>query len=98
MAPQEEFLPACPIPLVIQPHERVKWLKERLEEPENQRQRINILALIRMYESGELGPLTPGHTIYICDGKIMDKPLSSENLPPRESVVWAEVRPHIHYI
>lgn len=98
MAQQEDFLPACPIPLVVQPHERVKWLKEHLKEPENQRQRTNILALIRMYENGEIGPLMPGHTIYVCDGKILDKPLSSENLPPRESVVWAEVGLHIRYI
>lgn len=89
MAQQEELLSPCPIPLGVQPHERIKWLKECLEDPENQRQRTNILALIRMYESGELGPLMPGHTIYVCDGKIMDKPFSSENLPPRECVIKA---------
>lgn len=46
------------------------------------------------HTDGELGPLTPGHTIFICNGKIMDKPPSSENLPPlppQEFAIWAEV-------
>lgn len=61
---QQENISACPIPLIIQPHERIEWLKERLEDPKNERQRTNLLALIRMYETGELGPLTTGHTIF----------------------------------
>ncbi|KAF7123014.1 hypothetical protein CNMCM5793_001190 [Aspergillus hiratsukae] len=98
MAQQEEFGPAIPIPLVIQPHERVEELKELLEQPDQQRQKINILALIRMYESGELGPLTTEHEIYICDGKIMEKPRDGERLVPEGSVVWAEVGLHFHCI
>ncbi|GIJ85894.1 hypothetical protein Asppvi_004758 [Aspergillus pseudoviridinutans] len=93
MAQEDEFGPACPIPLVYQPHERVEQLKELLDYPENQRQRINIMALIRMYESGELGPLTTGPRMWLCDGKIMDKSLIKENgIPkiPKGSVVWAE--------
>ena len=43
------------------------------------------------HTDGELGPLTPGHTMFICNGKIMDKPPSSENLPPPEFAIWAEV-------
>lgn len=91
MAQQEEFGPAIPIPLVIQPHERVEELKELLKQPDQQRQRINILALIQMYESGELGLLTTEHEIYICDGKVMEKPPSGELLVPKGSVVWLEV-------
>lgn len=83
MTQQDEFLSDCPIPWIVQPHERIEWPEERLKEPKNQRQRTNLLALIRMYKTGELGPLTPGHTIYICDGKILDEPLRSENLPQR---------------
>lgn len=98
MAQQEEFGPAIPIPLVIQPHKRVEELKELLEQPDQQRQRINILALIQMYESGELGPLTTGHTTYICDGKIMDKPLDGEHLVPKGSVVWVEVGLRLRYL
>ncbi|GIK00140.1 hypothetical protein Aspvir_004160 [Aspergillus viridinutans] len=93
MAQEDEFGPACPIPQVYQPHERVEQLKELLNDPEQQRQRINIMALIRMYESGELGPLTIGPTIWLCDGKIMDKSLIKENgIPniPKGSVVWLE--------
>lgn len=91
MAQQEEFLPACPLPLVIQPHERIEKLKEHLKEPKFERQRTNILALIRMYETGELGPLTTGHTIYVCAGKIIDNRLIPENLPPTGCAIWSEV-------
>lgn len=95
MAQREEFLPACPIPLVIQPHERIAVLKDFLNDPKNERQKTNILGLIRMYETGELGPLQPGNAIYICEGMIMDKPPSPENLPPNGSAVWSEVSLHI---
>ena len=33
------FLPACPMPWVVQPHERIEWLKERLKESKNERQK-----------------------------------------------------------
>lgn len=48
-----------------------------------------------MDETRELGTLAVGPTIYICDGEIWEGKLSSENLPPRESVVWAEVGLHL---
>jgi hypothetical protein len=97
----DEFGPACPIPLIIQPRKRVQQLKEVLNDPDQQRQKVNIMALIQMYESGELGPLTTGHTIWLCDGKVMDKVLIGESrIPkiPQGSVVWAEVSLHLHYI
>ena len=95
MAPQEVFLPACPKPLLIQPHERIEQLRGCLDDPKYARQKTNILALIKMYEIGQLGPLTTGYTVYICDGKIWEGKLSSENLPPPGSVVWAEVGSHL---
>lgn len=98
MAQQEEFLPACPIPWVIQPHERIEWLKEVLKDSEQQRQRTNILALIRMYETGELGPLVLGTRVWVCNGKIIDDPLASKDLRPPESAIWLEVGLHLHYI
>lgn len=54
-----------------------------LRDPGNKCQRTNILALIQMYETGKLGPLTRGHITHVCDGRTLDKPLSAENLPPR---------------
>jgi hypothetical protein len=98
MAQQEEFGPAIPIPLVIQPHERIEQLKEHLEQPDQQRQRINILALIQMYETGELGPLTTEHEIYLCDGKVMERPPPGERMVPEGSVVWLEVGLYFCYI
>ncbi|PLN83983.1 hypothetical protein BDW42DRAFT_191967 [Aspergillus taichungensis] len=90
MAPQEVFLPACPKPMVIEPHERIEQLRGCLDDPKYARQKTNILALIKMYETGQLGALTMGYTVYICDGKVWEGKLSSENLPPRGSIVWAE--------
>lgn len=87
MAQQKEFLSACPNPLVIQPYERIAWLEEQLKDPENQRQRTNILALIQMYKNGELEPLTTSYTIWVCDGRIIDDPRSSGNFPPGESAI-----------
>ncbi|KAK6826329.1 hypothetical protein RU639_005674 [Aspergillus parasiticus] len=43
-----------------------------------------------MYESGQLGPPTTGNTIFLCNGKIWDKPLTRENLPTGDFVMWAE--------
>ncbi|KAJ5709836.1 hypothetical protein N7493_009428 [Penicillium malachiteum] len=91
----EDISPACPIPYVVQPAERIEWLKERLKDPKNERQTTNLLALIKMYETGELGPLSHGHTIFVCEGKIVDSP-TSENFRFGESgksAVWAELAP-----
>ena len=51
--------PFCPIPLVIEPQQRIEQLRKYLEDPapKMQRHRTNILGLIRMYETGEIGPL-----------------------------------------
>ncbi|KAJ5722955.1 hypothetical protein N7488_000990 [Penicillium malachiteum] len=87
----ENMLPACPIPFVIQPADRIEWLKERLKEPDK-RQTTNLLALIKMYETGELGPLSPGYRIFICEGKIVDSPAKGNfrfGNPP--AAIWIEV-------
>ncbi|KAI3287977.1 uncharacterized protein N7518_008837 [Penicillium psychrosexuale] len=88
--------PFCPIPRVIEPQQRIKQLREYLEDPapKMQRHRTNIQGLIRMYETGELGPLVfPGQeTIWICEGKIMDPPPRLDDLVHiiPHSAVWAE--------
>lgn len=89
--------PFCPNPLVIKPEQRIEQLKKFLEDPtpKIQRQRTNIEGLIRMYETGDLGPLVfPGQqTIWICKGQIMDPPPRLNDLPPImvHSAVWAEL-------
>jgi hypothetical protein len=45
--------PACPMPYVIQPSEQPEF---------GQAQRINVEALIRLYESGDLKPRQEGET------------------------------------
>lgn len=54
MTQLEEFLVACLIPWVVQRHGCIEWLEERVKEPKNERQKINLLALIRMGDSGHL--------------------------------------------
>ena len=89
--------PLCPVPLVIQPEQRIEELKEFLQDPDPrmQRQRTNILGLIEMYETGKPGPLVlPGQErIWICEGKIMDPQPSLQDLPNimLRSAVWSEV-------
>ncbi|KAJ5611467.1 hypothetical protein N7528_008572 [Penicillium herquei] len=88
----EDFLSTRPTPFVIQPAERIEWLKERLKDPKNKRQTTNLLALIKMYETGGLGPLACGDIIYVCEGKIVDSP-ATEGFrfgKSGKSAVWAE--------
>jgi hypothetical protein len=50
--------PACPFPTpyIFQLAERVEQLKAFLKTDFGKAQRVDIEALIRLYESGELGP------------------------------------------
>lgn len=80
-----------PPPPSISPEQRVVWLREQLKLPENQRQRINITALIDLYESGQLGPLRTGKTTWLCDGKIIEDPLRGRAGDLPNGVLWAEV-------
>ncbi|KAJ5715926.1 uncharacterized protein N7483_013107 [Penicillium malachiteum] len=50
------FRDASPIPYILQPEERIENLKDFLETDFGELQRVNVEALIRLYESGELGP------------------------------------------
>ncbi|KAJ9269208.1 hypothetical protein DTO212C5_4703 [Paecilomyces variotii] len=83
------FSPACPIPLVIDPQTRIKELKDALTEDCWQYQKANILKLIELYESGELKPPSYDTTIWLCDGKVLDKEPGLDDVP-RGSVLWAE--------
>ncbi|CAG7946961.1 unnamed protein product [Penicillium nalgiovense] len=72
--PHPEFSPACPIPYVIQPSERVEQLKTFLQTEFGKAQCINVEDLIRLYENGDLKPRQPGETlVYLVDGRIVDK-------------------------
>ncbi|KAJ5151998.1 hypothetical protein N7492_010293 [Penicillium capsulatum] len=55
-----QFSPVCPIPYVLQPAERVEQLRAFLKTEFGKAQRVNMEALIRLYERGELGPRKRG--------------------------------------
>ena len=88
-----EFSPACPIPFILQPAERIQHLKDFLKTEIGQIQRVNIEALIKLYESGELGPRQFGDPpIYLVDGKRVDKDPWEDESVPRDTRKWCEVR------
>ncbi|KAJ5214919.1 hypothetical protein N7468_010598 [Penicillium chermesinum] len=85
------FSPACPIPYVFQPAERIQQLKDYLQTEWGQIQRVNAEALIRMYESGELGPRQMGDPhVYLLDGKRVDKTLFEDKAMSANSLKWIE--------
>jgi hypothetical protein len=91
------FSPVCPIPLVIDAQTRVKQLKDALTEDRWQPQKkANILKLIELYESGELKPPSYDTTIWLCDGKVLDKEPGLDDVP-KGSRLWAEVSDHFNY-
>ncbi|KAI2751159.1 hypothetical protein DTO013F2_3939 [Penicillium roqueforti] len=74
--PHPQFSPACPcpIPYILQPEERVEQLKACLQTDFGEAQRVNAEALIRLYESGELGPRQRSDPpVYLIDGQRVDK-------------------------
>lgn len=87
----ELFSPSCPIPFILQPEVRIQQLKKALETEIGQIQRVNIEALIRMYESGEIGPRQIGDPpIYLAGGKLVDHdPWKDPSLTPGP-VKWRE--------
>ncbi|KAL1856075.1 60S ribosomal protein L43 [Paecilomyces lecythidis] len=89
--PQPVFSPACPIPYVLQPAERIQQLKDYLPTEFGQIQRVNVEALIKLYESGEIGPRQLGDApIYLVEGKRVDKnPWEDESAPPN-AMKWCE--------
>ncbi|KAJ5969530.1 hypothetical protein N7501_005778 [Penicillium viridicatum] len=80
---QPVFSPVCPIPFVLQPAQRIQQLKNYLPTEIGQVQRVNVEALIRMYESGELGPRQLGDPpVYLVEGKRVEKnPWEDESVP-----------------
>lgn len=83
------FSPACPEPLVISPETRVAQLKPLLEDEYWKFQWTNIRGLIRLYESGELGPLPHDDRVYVRQGELMDHKPSYEEMA--SAPVWLEV-------
>lgn len=84
--------PVCLNPFILQPEERIRQLKDFLRTDSGQAQRVNVEALIKMYESGELAPRQLGdHPVYLVDGKRVDKdPWKDESVPPG-TMKWCEV-------
>lgn len=79
-----------PRPTIIQPEERVKELRVALEMPFGPEQRVNIEALIRMYENGELGPLQyTDPPIYLVDGVRVEEDYWERAGHP--AIRWCEV-------
>lgn len=103
---QPVFSPVCPIPFVLQPAERIQQLKDYLPTEIGQVQRVNVEALIRMYESGELGPRQLGDPpVYLVEGKRVEKNPWEDESVPNHSIKWCEVcqpfdniQTHLHYM
>lgn len=67
------FAPAIPIPLVIGPQIRIDHLKELLTQKQWQHQRLNIIKLIKLYESGERKPPTSDtQSSWLLDGEVIN--------------------------
>ncbi|CAG8062938.1 unnamed protein product [Penicillium nalgiovense] len=87
--PRPDFSPACPIPYVVQTSERVEQLKTFLKTEFGQVQRINIEALIRLYEDGKLEPRQDGEApLYLVDGQVVDKdPWEDPSIPSLHALI-----------
>ncbi|KAJ6084636.1 hypothetical protein N7486_011436 [Penicillium sp. IBT 16267x] len=89
--PKREFSPACPIPYIQQPAERVEQLKGCLHTEFGQAQRVNIEALIRMYETGELGPRQVGDPpVYLVEGQVVHTDPHQDRSVPAGAMKWCE--------
>lgn len=84
------FSPAIPIPLVVDPKDRIEELRSLLSEERWQYQKVNIVKLIHMYETGELGPMKPEIETWLCNGKALDSEPDFSEIP-KGSVLWCEV-------
>ncbi|CAG8133146.1 unnamed protein product [Penicillium nalgiovense] len=90
--PRPDFSPACPIPYVVQTSERVEQLKTFLKTEFGQVQRINIEALIRLYEDGKLEPRQDGEApLYLVDGQVVDKDPWEDPSIPKKAKRWCEL-------
>lgn len=98
---QVVFSPAIPIPFILQPEERIRQLKIFLTTEFGEAQRVNVEALIKMYESGELGPRQLGDPpVYLVEGKRVDKDPWEDESVPSKAMKWREVcsRPSTDYL
>jgi hypothetical protein len=90
--PLPEFSPSCPIPYILQPEERVKQLQAVLETELGQIQRVNIEALIHLYEIGELGPRqSTDPPVFMVDGVRVEKDPWKDKSVPAHALRWVEV-------
>lgn len=89
-----QFSPTMPLPLDLDPQERIDNLKELLTQDMWQRQKANITKLIELYESGELKPPVPGDSIWLRDGEIIDYEPSIKEMG--KCAIWLEVRTFIY--
>ncbi|KAJ6108029.1 hypothetical protein N7523_009352 [Penicillium sp. IBT 18751x] len=90
--PQPQFSPACPIPYILQPAERVEQLKAFLQTDFGKAQRVNVEALIRLYESGELGPRQRSDPpVYLVEGRRVERDPWKDKSVPRNAMRWCEV-------
>jgi hypothetical protein len=89
--PLPEFSPACPIPYVLQPEDRVKQLQAILETEFGQIQRVNIEALIHLYENGVLGPRQrTDPPVFLVDGVRVEKdPWKDKSVPAHALTIMA---------
>lgn len=76
-----------PAPYVLDPKIRIEQLKEFLSDEKWQFQKKNILKLINMYETGELGGPTPGVETWLKDGQVLDHEPGIEEIT-KDSVIW----------
>lgn len=90
--PLPEFSPACPIPYILQPEERVKQLQTILDTDLGKAQRVNIEALIHLYEIGELGPRQrTDPPVFLVDGVRVEKDPWKDKSVPAHALRWCEV-------
>ncbi|KAJ5957676.1 hypothetical protein N7501_011955 [Penicillium viridicatum] len=90
--PLPEFSPACPIPYILQPKERVKQLQAVLDTDFGQAQRVNIEALIHLYEIGELGPRQQTDPpVFLVDGVCVEKDPWQDKSVPADALRWCEL-------
>jgi hypothetical protein len=80
------FAPAYIGTSIVDEEFKLRRLREELRDESYQFQRKNIEFLIRYYENGRKIP-APGQTIWLLDGKVVDK--EPEEIP-EGSVVWVE--------
>ncbi|KAJ5976045.1 hypothetical protein N7481_009752 [Penicillium waksmanii] len=87
--PHPQFSPVYPIPYILHPAERVEQLKAFLQTDFGTAQRVNVEALIRLYENGELGPRQRGDPpIYLVEGRRVERNPWEDESVPNNAMRW----------